>query len=441
MPKISKTLSEKQIQSIVTKAIDGTYAIGGVEGLCIRIRDNKCKFVLRYTLDGTRHVLTLGDRSVLSLSAARKIALEKKLLIVKNQDPVAIRKLERSSKQTQQPRKNKNFEFVAKQFIAERQKNGYWRYNRKNGALQSMRLLERYAFPKIGQLSVNSLTSEIILDFIKPIWTTKTNTAQKLLTLVRQICNWAIAHNIRRFKDNPADLKTSLGVLLEPLKYARKPKQNHAAASVEDLPEIFSRLHKLHSVSAKAAEFAILTAARSSAVRFATWDEFDLGKGIWRIPLEHDKSKLQKRDRTIFLSKEAIALLKNLCRFPESPLVFNGYKNKPLADMTLLMVLRRLHKIRKKEDHIGWIDHAKTRLLGKECIITLHGTARATFKTWAKSDVFKNNRRFDQEAVELCLLHSKNDGYNGAYDRAFLARERRFIMNEWAKYCFSKINR
>lgn len=441
MPKISKTLSEKQIQSIVTKAIDGTYAIGGVEGLCIRIRDNKCKFVLRYTLDGTRHVLTLGARSVLSLSAARKIALEKKLLIVKNQDPVAIRKLERSSKQTQQPRKNKNFEFVAKQFIAERQKNGYWRYNRKNGALQSMRLLERYAFPKIGQLSVNSLTSEIIWDFIKPIWTTKTNTAQKLLTLVRQICNWAIAHNIRRFKDNPADLKTSLGVLLEPLKYARKPKQNHAAASVEDLPEIFSRLHKLHSVSAKAAEFAILTAARSSAVRFATWDEFDLGKGIWRIPLEHDKSKLQKRDRTIFLSKEAIALLKNLCRFPESPLVFNGYKNKPLADMTLLMVLRRLHKIRKKEDHIGWIDHAKTRLLGKECIITLHGTARATFKTWAKSDVFKNNRRFDQEAVELCLLHSKNDGYNGAYDRAFLARERRFIMNEWAKYCFSKINR
>ena len=98
MPKISKTLSEKQIQRIVAKAIDGTYAIGGVEGLCIRIRDNKCKFVLRYTLDGTRHVLTLGDRSVLSLSAARKIALEKKLLIVKNQDPVALRKLERTSK-------------------------------------------------------------------------------------------------------------------------------------------------------------------------------------------------------------------------------------------------------------------------------------------------------------------------------------------------------
>ena len=304
MPKTTKTLSEKQVQSLVSKAADGTYAIGGVEGLCVRIRDKKCTYVLRYSLDGTRHALTLGDRSVLSLSEARKIALEKKLLIVKNQDPVAIRKLERSSKQTQQPKRNRNFEFIAKQFIAERQKNGYWRYNRKNGALQSMRLLERYAFPKIGELSINSLTSEIILDFIKPIWTTKTNTAQKLLTLVRQICNWAIAHNIRRFKDNPADLKTSLGVLLEPLKYARKPKQNHAAASVEDLPEIFARLHKLNSVSAKAAEFAILTAARSSAVRFATWDEFDLEEGIWRIPLEHDKSKVQKGTERSFSVKK-----------------------------------------------------------------------------------------------------------------------------------------
>ena len=30
---------------------------------------------------------------------------------------------------------------------------------------------------------------------------------------------------------------------------------------------------------------------------------------------------------------------------------------------------------------------------------------------------WENNRRFDQEAVELCLLHSKNDAYDGAYDR------------------------
>lgn len=36
MPKTTKTLSEKQVQSLVSKAADGTYAIGGVEGLCVR---------------------------------------------------------------------------------------------------------------------------------------------------------------------------------------------------------------------------------------------------------------------------------------------------------------------------------------------------------------------------------------------------------------------
>ena len=50
-----------------------------------------------------------------------------------------------------------------------------------------------------------------------------------------------------------------------------------------------------------------------------------------------------------------------------------------------------------------------------------------------------NNRRFDQEAVELCLLHSKNDAYDGAYDRAPLAKERRAIMEAWGKYAYSKI--
>ena len=442
MPKLKKSLTEREVQSLVSKSQEGMYAIGGVEGLCLRIRAGKSKYILRYTFAGTRHTLTIGDRAVMSLSEARKLALEKRLLVMNNQDPLEQRKQEILSKKKKLNRQaeSRTFEVIAKQFIAERQKNGYWKYNKKNGALQSSRLLDRYVFPKIGSLSVNSLTSEIIKNLIEPIWICKTNTAQKVLTLIRQICNWAIAHNIRRAKDNPADLKASLGVLLEPLKYARKAKQNHAAASVEELPEIMSRLHELHSISAKAVEFAILTAARSAAVRFATWNEFDLEKGIWTVPLEHDKSKIQKRDRTIFLSQQAIDLLKDLYRFSESSLVFNGYKNTPMSDMSLLMVLRRLHKVRKKENQIGWIDQEKSQLLGKEFVITVHGTARATFRSWAKYDVFGNNRKFDQEAVELCLLHAKNDGYNGAYDRAPLAKERKYIMREWGKYCYSKID-
>ncbi len=91
------------------------------------------------------------------------------------------------------------------------------------------------------------------------------------------------------------------------------------------------------------------------------------------------------------------------------------------------MFLRGLHEKKFTEDGIGWIDPLTRRKKRESlCIITVHGTARATFRTWAKDDELGNNRKFDQEAVELCLLHSKNDAYNGAYDRAKLEKERRF---------------
>ena len=96
-------------------------------------------------------------------------------------------------------------------------------------------------------------------------------------------------------------------------------------------------------------------------------------------------------------------------------------------------------KKQKNIDGIGWIDKEKSQRTEKDCIVTPHGCARATFRTWAKDDTIGNNKVFDQEAVELCLLHSKRDVYNGAYDRARLLTERRKIMDAWGKYCISAV--
>ncbi len=86
---------------------------------------------------------------------------------------------------------------------------------------------------------------------------------------------------------------------------------------------------------------------------------------------------------------------------------------------------------------MGWIDKDKTTRTGKESIATQHGSARSTFRTWAKCDELANNKKYDQEAVELCLLHSRNDPYKGAYDRSKLEKERRTIMEDWGRYCTS----
>ena len=66
-----------------------------------------------------------------------------------------------------------------------------------------------------------------------------------------------------------------------------------------------------------------------------------------------------------------------------------------------------MHARQKALDGTGWIDPDKSKREGKICIVTAHGTARSGFRTWAKDDRLGNNRRYDQEAAELCLLHCK----------------------------------
>lgn len=81
------------------------------------------------------------------------------------------------------------------------------------------------------------------------------------------------------------------------------------------------------------------------------------------------------------------------------------------------------------------LDREQTARLGKPVLMTQHGTCRACFKTWSKSD----GRTFNVDAVELCLAHQIDYRYSGAYDRAKLENERREVMAEWAKFCTSKL--
>lgn len=73
---------------------------------------------------------------------------------------------------------------------------------------------------------------------------------------------------------------------------------------------------------------------------------------------------------------------------------------------------------------------------GKPSLITQHGTVRSGFKTWARDDELENFKKYDEQAVEYCMLHFR-DAYNGAYDRANMVKHRREIMQDWAEFCIS----
>lgn len=307
--------------------------------------------------------------------------------------------------------------------------------NNVKGEANTLSRLSNHVFPKIGEKAIESIEPEDIRDLLLPVWNRSPSTSSKVLADVRAILRWAIALRIRGNRENPADLSGALGVLMEPFNKNRKEEENFSGLDFHEIPEFVKDISSLRSRTAEMLLFSIFLAARSKPVRNAKWSDIDIEKKIWNVPPEDDKVKGSKRSRTIFLNEAAVTLLKNVIRFSESPYVFCNSYGRPYSDMAMNQLIRKAHARKKLLDGIGWIDKEKTKRTGQECIATQHATARSCFETWAKDDVLGNNKQFDKEAINLNMLHERNDPYKGAYDRSKMEQERRHMMEEWGKFC------
>ena len=436
MPRTIAPLLASQIKNLPEGK---TVAVGGVTGLYFRKAKYQSLFILRYTDASGRHDLSIGTYPQIGLAEARQIALTVRARIAAGKNVIAERqkKQQRAQVAAKLAPKIRTFAEIARAWIKERSEVNYWQNDIK-GEARANSILEMHVFPHIGNKNIDLVTVDDIYELLKLIWTTKHSTATKAKTYICKVFQWAIARKLCKRVDNPGDMRSSLGILMEPLQKHKHVSRHHAACPIDEIPRLFAELKRYASVSARACEFGILTCARSKAIRMATWDEIDLNEKIWTIPIEHDKIKTEGRDRRIFLSDQAITVLKSLPKFPGSRVLFPNLRGAPLSDAALTMFLRGMHDARFALDGRGWIDQTAKKRSGNPAVITLHGTARASFRTWAKDDALGNNRLFDQEAVELCLLHAKNDAYKGAYDRATLDNERRMVMAAWGKYCFSE---
>jgi integrase len=165
-------------------------------------------------------------------------------------------------------------------------------------------------------------------------------------------------------------------------------------------------LRNRDSISARALEFTILTAARTSEVIGAKWSELDLDAGVWTIPAERMKGG---KEHQVPLSKRAISILEELPR-ERGGYVFPGARAKaPLSNMAMLELLRGM-------DGNG---------------STVHGF-RSTFRDWAG-----DRTNFARDVIEHALAHQIKDKAEAAYRRSAALEKRRQLMEAWAKYCSS----
>ena len=376
----------------VTRRGPGLHSDGHEAGLYLAVGVTGSRsWIFRYSISGKRRDMGLGSASLITLTKARELAAAaRKSVYTDKIDPLGSRRAGGST-----------FKEVAERFIEDRRAS--WRSGKHSDQWSST--LEKYAFPTIGNMPVDKITTAHVKAVLDPIWSTKTETATRVRQRIEAILDAAKALSMRS-GDNPAAWSGNLeAVLAKPSKVATV--KSHAAMPYAEVPAFMVRLRTAEGTAARMLELAILCASRSNEVRGARWDEIDIATATWVIPGKRMKGG---RIHRVALSPPAIALLKAIKRDPEQPLVFPSATGRPFSDASMAAVLKRL----------------------KVVDATQHGF-RTSFRTWTTEQT-----GFPSDAAEWALAHLVGSKTERAYARSDMLEIRRDLMAEWSKFLSAK---
>lgn len=404
MARQQQRLSALQVTKL-TKS--GLYGDGG--GLTLQITATGAKsWLFRYMVAGKPFGMGLGPTHTVSLAEARLKALSARKLLLDGINPLAAKKQSQIAAALASA-KVMTFDQCAKAYILAHKAG--WK-NAKHGD-QWTNTLNTYASPVFGHLPVAEIDTGLVVKCLAPIWVSKTETATRVRGRIESVLGWATTSGSRT-GENPARWKGHLENLLATISKTSRTK-NHPSLPWPRIGAFMSALRLREGASARAVEFAILTACRSGEVRGARWAEFDSTGKLWTIPAERMKAK---REHQVPLSDAALAVLASMPRDGDDDVVFAGTKGQPLSDMSLTAVIRRMNG----DKNPVWVD-------ANGAVITVHGF-RSSFRMWAAETT-----NYPREVAEHALAHQLPDAVERAYQRGSQFAKRAALMEEWAVYC------
>ena len=376
---IMKTLMT--VARLKTRKKPGRYRCG--PGLYLLISPTGTRsWVQRVVVDGARRDLGLGGYPTVSLSEARDTAHENRKLVRSGGNPTArsprVPTFRRAAKLTHEANRARLSESSSSAWLA---------------------VLERLAYPVLGDRRVDRIDQADVLRVLTPIWTAKSATARKVRSAIRQVFSWAQASGY--VDANPA------GEAIDgALPALRKVEAHHRALPYADVPAALERIaSSAASEPVKAClRFVALTAVRSGEARGATWSEIDLDAREWRIPAERMKTAAEHR---VPLSREAVAVLES-ARALHSPA---GYVFPSVT----------------KPDRP--VSYNLTRVLESAGLeTTVHGF-RSAFRTWASEST-----SYPHAVCEMALAHHVGSDVERSYARSDLFDKRRGLMDAWGQF-------
>ncbi len=366
---------------------------GDGEGLYLSVGNSGSRsWVQRISIQGRRREIGLGSFPAIGLARARGLAAANRTAVAEGRDPLA------EKRQAKRKATIPTFRQAAEQ--THEANRPRWRNGKHT--VSWWQTLERHAFPILGDIPVDRIEREHVLQVLTPIWGVRMETARRVRQRIRSVLRWCMA---RGYVEHNVAGEAIDGAL---------PPMPRLKAHLRALPyqEVAVALATVDASGAALASklclrFLILTATRSGEARGATWDEIHEDASEWRIPGSRMKSGV---DHRVPLSDAALDVLEQARPLrDESPLIFPSSvrPGNPMSDMTLTQVLR------------------KTRLAERT---TVHGF-RSAFRDWAAECTSAPHA-----VMELSLAHAVGSSVEQAYARSDLIEKRRALMQHWADF-------
>lgn len=343
-------------------------------------RNGNRAWVFRFTspVSGKERYMGLGPVRDVSLTNARDAAAEARALIRERKDPIEHRDGKRAAAKIEAS-KSVTFKAYAESFIAGREAS--WKNPRHRQAWRNC--LRDYAYTHIGHLSIADVDTAAVLTVLRPIWTTKSETASRVRGRIESILSAAKAEGLRA-GENPALWRGHLDQILT--RRRKSDVQHFPALPYQQMPAFWKNLADDSSDAAKMLRFIILTCCRYSEARGLQSSEI---KGdLWTVPKERMKAA---RDHVV----------------PLTPLARAQLPFRPVSDVALSTAIKR---------------HTNAPA-------TTHGF-RSTFRDFAG-----DMTNFPREVAEAALAHAVGDETEAAYRRGTALAKRRELMTAWAAYC------
>lgn len=361
----------------------GKYSDGG--GLWLHRRtDGGGQWFLRCHVHGRRREMGLGSLSVVSLKEARKEAERWRLLVRQGLDPIKERERQR--------REAAKTDHLLATVAAEAFEVRKAELKNEGKSARWFSPLELHILPKLGRIPIEEIDQQDIKSALAPIWHSKGETARKALGRLGIVFQHAAAMGLEVDIQATAKAKALLGK-------SKQVSRHIPALPWVEVPEFYESLTD-GTTTHLALKLLIVTAVRSSNVRFCHIDEID--DETWVIPAARMKTGVEHR---VPLSAEAQRIIAQAMPFARDGFLFPSIRKGVISDATMSRMMQR-----------------------RGCEARPHGF-RSSFRTWCAEAT-----DIPDDIAEAALAHSTGSTVVRAYRRTDYLERRRALMSQWSSF-------